>query len=72
MVHIISTAEQHSQPMNPHSLLLERLPLSADRREIIGFVIINLSKSLPPAPTVGADVSLLDKVNCPREKILKA
>lgn len=32
-VHMIRTAEQHSHPMKPHSLLLERLPLSADRRD---------------------------------------
>lgn len=38
MVQRISTAEHASQPMIPHSLLLERLSLSADRRDLNMFI----------------------------------
>ena len=66
IVHIIKTAAQQSHPINPHNLLLERLPFSADRRDETIFVIDekffenlylffdSFSESLPnsPMPTV--------------------
>lgn len=41
MVHMMRTAEQQSQPMIPQSLFEERLPLSAESRDLKGFAIVH-------------------------------
>lgn len=39
MVHMMRTAAQASQPRIPHNLLDERLPFSADKRDLIELII---------------------------------